>query len=91
MNRRALVLVAVGVVLAGLLTAAVWVRAGRENGPAAQGELRPVVGRRLSHDPEAFTQGLEVVDGEVIESTGLYGESSVRRWDLDVYKRQPPR
>ncbi|MBK6311729.1 MAG: glutaminyl-peptide cyclotransferase [Candidatus Microthrix sp.] len=40
----------------------------------------PVVERRLPHDPEAFTQGLEVVDGEVIESTGLYGESSVRRW-----------
>ena len=82
--RRALVLVAVGVVLAGLFAAAVWVRAGRETGPAAQGGLRPVVERRLPHDPEAFTQGLEVVDGEVIESTGLYGESSVRRWDLDT-------
>lgn len=30
------------------------------------------------HDPEAFTQGLEVADGTLYESTGLWGQSSLR-------------
>ena len=30
------------------------------------------------HDPSAFTQGLEVVDGLLLESTGLRGESTIR-------------
>ena len=30
------------------------------------------------HDPEAFTQGLEVVEGTMYESTGLQGRSSLR-------------
>lgn len=33
------------------------------------------------HDPNAFTQGLELHDGDFIESTGLYGESDLRRVD----------
>ncbi len=32
----------------------------------------------LPHDPNAYTQGLEVVDGLLVESTGLRGESSIR-------------
>lgn len=31
------------------------------------------------HDPDAFTQGLVAHGGVLLESTGLYGESSVRR------------
>ncbi len=31
------------------------------------------------HDPTAFTQGLELHDGRLLESTGLFGESE-RRW-----------
>ncbi len=38
--------------------------------------------RAVPHDPNAFTQGLELVDGTLFESTGLYGESSLRRVDL---------
>ena len=34
------------------------------------------------HDPDAFTQGLVAEDGVVYESTGLYGESTVRVVDL---------
>lgn len=34
------------------------------------------------HDPEAFTQGLELVDGRLMESTGLYGQSSIRLVEL---------
>ena len=30
------------------------------------------------HDPEAFTQGLEVAGGTMYESTGLWGQSSLR-------------
>ena len=34
-----------------------------------------------SHDGEAFTQGLEMHDGSLYESTGLYGHSSLREVD----------
>jgi len=37
---------------------------------------------RYPHDPGAFTQGLLIHDGELYESTGLYGESTLRRVDL---------
>ena len=33
------------------------------------------------HDPDAFTQGLEVADGTMYESTGLRGRSSLRAVD----------
>ncbi len=33
------------------------------------------------HDPAAYTQGLEVVDGVLLESTGLRGESTLRLVD----------
>ncbi len=54
-------------------------------------QLRPPAGPELwtgrviatyPHDPGAFTQGLTVHDGELYESTGQYGHSSVRRVDL---------
>ena len=35
-----------------------------------------------SHDPRAFTQGLVFHDGKLLESTGLYGQSSLREVDL---------
>jgi len=35
------------------------------------------------HDPQAFTQGLVYYQGFLYESTGLYGESSLRRVDLE--------
>ena len=34
------------------------------------------------HDPQAFTEGLVYEDGFLYESTGLYGESSLRKIDL---------
>lgn len=34
------------------------------------------------HDPQAFTQGLVYLDGFLYESTGLYGESSLRKVEL---------
>jgi glutamine cyclotransferase len=36
------------------------------------------------HDPEAFTQGLVFDDGTLYEGTGLWGESTLRRVDLET-------
>ena len=38
----------------------------------------PEVIEILPHDSSAFTQGLAFLDGKLYESTGLYGESSLR-------------
>lgn len=53
--------------------------------PAKAASTAPVlsvhVEQRLPHDPTAFTQGLLFHQGALVESTGLYGQSSVRRVD----------
>ena len=36
------------------------------------------------HDPSSFTQGLVFADGQLYESTGLVGESTLRRVDLST-------
>ncbi|MDP4219711.1 MAG: glutaminyl-peptide cyclotransferase [Bacteroidota bacterium] len=38
------------------------------------------------HDPDAFTQGLQYLDGELYESTGLNNHSSLRRVELTTGK-----
>lgn len=38
------------------------------------------------HDPKAFTQGLVFHDGALLESTGQYGESTLRRVELKTGK-----
>ncbi len=38
------------------------------------------------HDPDAFTQGLLVHDGKLLESTGQAGRSSLRRVELETGK-----
>jgi glutamine cyclotransferase len=38
------------------------------------------------HDPGAFTEGLEYVDGFLYESTGQYGSSDIRKVDLKTGK-----
>ncbi len=52
----------------------------------------PEILSEIDHDPAAFTQGLIVDDGTVFESTGLYGESSVRELDRttgEVLRQEP--
>ena len=39
-----------------------------------------------NHDEMAFTQGLEFIDGFLFESTGLFGESTLRKVDLKTGK-----
>jgi glutamine cyclotransferase len=38
------------------------------------------------HDPQAFTQGLVIYDGVLYESAGLYGQSTLRRVELESGK-----
>jgi glutamine cyclotransferase len=40
--------------------------------------------RSYPHDPKAFTQGLVFRNGELLESTGRFGESSLRRVKLET-------
>ena len=40
--------------------------------------IEPKISKIIPHDPSAFTQGLVVHDDKIFESTGLYGESSLR-------------
>ena len=49
-----------------------------ESGQAEVRLLVPRVVAEYPHDPESFTQGLELVDGLLVESTGLYGSSTLR-------------
>ncbi|WFR72158.1 glutaminyl-peptide cyclotransferase [Prescottella defluvii] len=46
--------------------------------------LRPEIVRELPHDRNAFTQGLEISDGTLYESTGRVGQSWVRATSLDT-------
>ena len=59
-------------------------------GEAADGKVpaaamtSPQLVRSYPHDPEAFTQGLVYQGGELIESTGRNGQSSLRRVRLET-------
>ena len=60
--------------------------------PSDDEDATPVHGYRVlrsfPHDPQAFTQGLLYADGGFYESTGQYGESSLRFVDLETGKVQ---
>ena len=57
-------------------------------GPASQGGEPPEFGYKVvhvyPHDPLAFTQGLFYLDGYLYESTGLEGQSSIRKVRLET-------
>jgi glutamine cyclotransferase len=81
---------------AALLVASIgvgWLPLAGGAAPAGQPPLRadssaPVAGYRVEHayphDRNAFTEGLEFVDGYLFESTGLNGRSSIRKVQLDT-------
>ncbi|PTR28711.1 glutamine cyclotransferase [Rhodococcus sp. OK519] len=50
--------------------------------------MHPEIVRELPHDPAAFTQGLEISDGTLFESTGRVGQSWVRASALDTGAEQ---
>ena len=72
--------------LVGIATA-LFLAAGTESA-ARQGGATPVYGYRVvntfPHDRNAFTQGLIYRDGFLFESTGQYGQSSVRKVRLET-------
>jgi glutamine cyclotransferase len=59
-------------------------------GSAAHGEKIPVYGYEVvhvwPHDRDAFTQGLVFHEGNLLESTGEVGRSSLRRVEIDTGK-----
>ena len=57
---------------------AVWLKQQQNSAPRYTFELV----KTIEHDDKAFTQGLVIEDGFIWESTGRYGESSVRKIDL---------
>lgn len=68
----------IGLVLT-LLIAPLCTPVEAENAPRIDYEIV----ERYPHQTAAFTEGLEVVDGALYESSGLYRESFVTRWHLD--------
>src|SRR5260370_35589077 len=42
--------------------------------------------RVFPHDPKAFTQGLQFLDGALYEGTGQVGQSSIRKVELATGK-----
>jgi glutamine cyclotransferase len=84
-----------------LVVLAPWLVARGTGFTAAQGPAAtlPTYGYTIvhsyPHDRDAFTQGLEYVDGVLYESTGLHGRSSIRRVNLEtgavLQKREIPR
>ncbi len=72
--------------IAVLLT--VWITQRQEPNNALPASLEPQMTYEVlnvyPHDPDAFTQGLIFLDGNLYESTGLYGESTLRRVALET-------
>ena len=64
--------------------------ANKTPGANASAEQVPVYGYEVvntyPHDPEAFTQGLVFHEGALLESTGQYGESTLRLVELRTGK-----
>jgi glutaminyl-peptide cyclotransferase len=51
---------------------------------AAIERLVPLIVAKLPHDSHAFTQGLAIESDQLYESTGLYGQSSLRQLDIST-------
>lgn len=84
--------------IALLLSLAVASRRGSASaqGPLAASAALPMFSysilKTYPHDPTAFTQGLQYVDGVFYEGTGLNGQSSIRKVKLEtgeVLERRP--
>jgi glutaminyl-peptide cyclotransferase len=86
MNRRHIIRLGIGVaLLVSVLTAALHSAATQLTSQATPVYSYQVV-HTYPHDPTAFTQGLIYLDGDLYESTGLNGRSSIRRVKLETGK-----
>jgi glutaminyl-peptide cyclotransferase len=61
---------------------------GASTAPATAAKAVPILAavviKTYPHDPKAFTQGLEYLDGHLYESTGRLGESTLRQCALET-------
>jgi glutaminyl-peptide cyclotransferase len=74
-----------GVLAVAAIGVAAWAQLGHRAGPQSFGFE---VVAAYPHDPNAFTQGLVVENGQLYEGTGQYGASSIRRVDLKTGRVQ---
>src|SRR6185436_3348846 len=93
MNRRHIIRAGIGIALmAASLSPALHSAGGQQlKSPPTPVYTYQVV-HTYPHDPTAFTQGLIYLDGDLYESTGLNGRSSIRRVKLEtgkVLQQQP--
>ena len=76
--------------LLSLLATILFVVSATSQQPVAQQGVVPVLGatvvKSFPHDPKAFTQGLEFLDGYLYESTGRQRQSTLRRVVLETGK-----
>ncbi len=77
---RARWFLAVGVLLVVLAVGAGWAWWSQQGPPVYGFEIV----QTYPHDPAAFTQGLVYAGGHLYESTGKYGESTLRRVELET-------
>ena len=61
---------------------ALFLAAAAQRAPARVPVQTVEVKASFPHDPQAFTQGLFFADGQLYESTGLVGQSTIRRVNL---------
>jgi glutaminyl-peptide cyclotransferase len=57
---------------------------GQRPAPSTLPQYSYTVVKAYPHDRDAFTQGLQYLDGALYEGTGLNGRSSIRRVNLDT-------
>jgi len=86
--RTILASVAMAIILSGACKGAGGADGGGADGgtePAARAPIQaPQQVRSYPHDPTAFTQGLVFHQGALYESTGRYGESTLRHVELET-------
>ncbi|NLE78140.1 MAG: glutaminyl-peptide cyclotransferase [Rhodococcus sp.] len=80
-NRRIAPVIALAVSLLGASVTACDSQAAQPEDQTSN-QLQTEIVDTLPHDPEAFTQGLEIADGALYEGTGIAGESWLRVSDF---------
>jgi glutaminyl-peptide cyclotransferase len=80
---RSFIATAFALVMIFLCANAIALKPRPEAGFKASSRLAFEIKRVLPHDPLAFTEGLELCDGAMLESLGLYGSSALNLRTLD--------
>ncbi len=81
-NRRLTIILIVAVALLTSFAVLIWLNGKLANTKPTSYTYEVV--KVYPHDENAFTQGLVIEDSILYESTGLYGNSSLRRVDLET-------